>query len=150
MHKTLTAPLLAALLAIIPAQLLANDHIELVDLMSALQRYSHKIHLSLAADNNRLAHVYADEMKEVIETLEDIDEDDYDNHPIAKLVDKKLEPAFKALEHSLKGMNDLHPKAAFDRMIEACNSCHKATKHDFIRVEMNDTNPYLQSFAPTK
>lgn len=148
MHKTLTAPLLAALLAIIPAQLLADDNIELVVMMSAMQRYSHKIHLSLQADNNKLARFYVHEMEELIEALEDIDE--YDNYPIGKLVEKKLEPAFKALEYSLKGMNDLDPKTAFDHMTGACNSCHKATKHDFIHVEKNDTNPYMQSFAPTK
>ena len=141
--RTLT---FATLLSALPVLLQADDHIELVGLMRELQRYSHKIHLSLEAGNRRLAGFYTHEMEEIIETLVDIDE--YDGHSVGRLVEDRLEPAFAAFEDSLGGRGKLAPPEALDQVLGACNSCHEATDHGFIVIRKNPHNPYMQSFTP--
>lgn len=140
------ALIIAAALAAMPAQLPADDHIELVELMGLLQMYTHKIHLSLEAGNIRLAGFYTHEMEELIDTLKEIDE--YDNRPVGRLVEDRLEPAFEAFGDSLRGKGASSPARAFDALLLACNGCHKATAHEFIVVEKNPHNPYMQSFEP--
>ena len=137
----------AVSLATMPALLPADDHIELVELMESLQIYTHKIHLSLEAGNSRLAGFYSHEMEEVVETLKDIDE--YDSPPVGKLVEDRLEPAFKAFRNSLRGKKGgSSTDLAFDALLQACNGCHEATNHEFIVVVKNPHNPYMQSFDP--
>lgn len=137
---------LAAILAALPSLLQADDHIELVEMMSELQRYTHKVHLSLQAGNTRLAGFYAHEMEEIIEALADIDE--YDGHPVGRLVRERLEPLFVALENSLRGTGETAPPVALDQLLQACNGCHEATAHGYIVIRKNSHNPYMQSFKP--
>lgn len=136
----------AAALSIISVPGQAGEDFGLVEYMSALQMYTHKIHLSLEADNDRLAGFYTHEMEEVVESLEEIDE--YDNHPVGKLVQDRLVPAFGAFKDSLRGKSESTPARALDTLLQACNGCHEATAHEFIVVEKNPHNPYMQSFAP--
>ena len=138
--------LLSAALIALPSLLQADDRIELATLMGELQRYSHKIHLSLEAGNRPLAGFYAHEMEEIIETLVEIDE--YDGQPVGQLTRDRLAPAFKAFENSLGGMETVTPSLAFDQMLDACNNCHEAAARGFIVIRKNPQNPYMQSFRP--
>jgi hypothetical protein len=137
---------LSAALIALPSLLQADDRIELATLMGELQRYSHKIHLSLEAGNRPLAGFYAHEMEEIIETLVEIDE--YDGHPVGQLTRDRLAPAFKAFENSLGGMETVTPSLAFDQMLDACNNCHEAAARGTIVIRKNPQNTYMQSFKP--
>ena len=137
---------LSAALIALPSLLQADDRIELATLMGELQRYSHKIHLSLEAGNRPLAGFYAHEMEEIIETLVEIDE--YDGQPVGQLTRDRLAPAFKAFENSLGGMETVTPSLAFDQMLDACNNCHEAAARGTIVIRKNPQNTYMQSFKP--
>ena len=137
---------LSAALIALPSLLQADDRIELATLMGELQRYSHKIHLSLEAGNRPLAGFYAHEMEEIIEPLVEIDE--YDGHPVGQLTRDRLAPAFKAFENSLGGMETVTPSLAFDQMLDACNNCHEAAARGTIVIRKNPQNTYMQSFKP--
>jgi hypothetical protein len=137
---------LSAALAALPSLLQADDHIELVALMGELQRYAHKIHLSLEAGNKQLAGFYGHEMEEIVETLMEIDE--YDGYPVGQLTRDRLAPAFAAFRNSLRGTQASTPSVALDQMLDACNDCHEAAGHGFIMIRKNPQNPYMQSFQP--
>jgi hypothetical protein len=141
------APLVAALLAAAPVR--ADDG-DLLALMGVLQTLSHKLQLSLDADNVPLAAFYAHELEETAEAVEAMES--YDDHPVGALTSGMLTPRIEAVNRVLREerASDRLPQAhhAFDAMIEQCNACHAITGHGVIVIERNPANPYAQSFAP--
>lgn len=122
----------------------ANASDSLIGLMGSLQYFSHKLSLSIDANNARLAGFYAHEVEEVIEVLEEMK--DYKGKPIAKLVKSQLLPAFEVLEGKVKSGDMKAASGAFDNMLRGCNSCHTTTQHGFIKIQRSSVNPYMQSF----
>jgi len=143
--------LLGALITLVlllphPMASLADEDIELVEYMTRLQYFSHKVGLSIQAKNEPLTHFYLHELEEVIEKLKEVKE--YDGHPIGALVQKILEPAFENLEKSVEAKQFTRTDADYDAMLAACNTCHKSTEHGYIRIEKRLDNPFMQSFDP--
>jgi len=116
----------------------------LVELMGSLQYFSHKLGLSIDAGNKKLAGFYAHEVEEVIETLEEIE--NYNGKPISKMVKIRLLPPFHQLEKAVKSGNTGAASGAFGDMVDACNGCHVATAHGYIKIQRSTTNPFMQSF----
>lgn len=138
-----------AALSLIPAMSLciSNAHasgVDLVGTMGSLQYFAHKTHLSLNAKNQELANFYAHEIEEQLEELDDIKE--YHGQPIGKLSKSMLVPSFEAFEASLKAGDWDAAQQKFKTVIDTCNACHQATEHGFIKIELSDKNPYMQSF----
>jgi hypothetical protein len=125
----------------------ADEKIELVQYMGSLQYFAHKTSLALESRNRQLAAFYTHELEEVIEILEKVDS--YDDYPVGDLVESKLEPSFEEFEAALKSGNWNETSIKFDSLIQACNACHKATDHGFIRIERPSVNPFMQSFEAT-
>ena len=148
MYRKMNAAPCILLAMLVCSPVAADGDVELVNYMRNLQYFTHKISLSLDANNGALAGFYAHEMEEVIEELEEIEH--YDDHPIGKLVESKLEPAFEAFEDSLHDKTPAAASPAFDRLIDACNTCHEATEHGFIVIRRITDNPFMQSFAPLR
>ncbi|MFU8817998.1 MAG: hypothetical protein ACNA7W_21830 [Pseudomonadales bacterium] len=125
----------------------ANDD-DLLMLMGTLQTLTHKLQLSLDADNGPLAGFYVHELEEVGEAVVAVES--YHGHPIGALAGAMLMPQIAAVDASLEGAEaDLTAtRQAFEQLVVNCNACHAATGHGFIVIERNDANPYLQSFAP--
>jgi len=117
----------------------------LVAKMSKLQYFMHKTGLALKAENTRLAGFYVHELEETIEELEDFGR--YKSHDIGKLTEKLLMPEFEQLEKQVKHGQAAAQWRAYENVINSCNGCHKATAHEFIRIEFNSANPYMQSFG---
>jgi cytochrome c553 len=122
---------------------------DLLMLMSTLQTLSHKLQLSLDAENLPLAAFYAHELEELGETVAGIAS--YDGHAIGALVTGMLLPQIEAVNASVRlsqGGDFDGAQAAFERLLGQCNACHEATGHGVIVIERNPANPYAQSFAP--
>jgi len=122
----------------------ASEDIELAHLMSNAQYFMHKVGLSIEAKNEKLAKFYAYELEEVIEEISEVET--YDAFPIGQLTKTMLLPEFSALYDAINSANLKSAGDQYDIVINACNSCHMATKHEFIKIQRSDTNPYLQSF----
>jgi hypothetical protein len=140
-------PLVTALLAAAPAR--GDDDGDLLTLMSTLQTLSHKLQLSLDAENVPLAAFYAHELEETAEAIEAVET--YDGHPVGALTRGMLTPQIEAVNRVLDDQAAERLAQAhrvFDAMIEQCNACHVATGHGFIVIARNPANPYAQSFAP--
>ncbi len=128
---------------------------ELAHLMATLQRLTHKLALSADAGNAPLAAFYLHESLEQLQTIQN-EAPEYENHPIALLIDRLARPAYADLQASLNYPVTPPPPASrevllrgVDQVIASCNECHAATRHAFLRITRGtETNPFNQSFLP--
>lgn len=118
---------------------------DLVGKMGAMQYFLHKTFLALNSNNIVLADFYVHELEETFEEVEKIKR--YKKYPIAKLAKKLLEPKITALAKSIDSKNLANAKKSLSYVVEACNQCHRSTKHEFINIELRDINPYMQNFS---
>lgn len=119
---------------------------ELAAMMGDLQRFAHKVGLSIEAENQPLASFY---LHEVEETLEAIGEEVpfHDEWPIGELVNTIMRPAVEPLEVAVEAGKWAEAKASYEVMIDGCNRCHTATEHEFlVMLPPLGANPYNQSF----
>ena len=140
-------PLLAALSMSLTAAPARADGPGLAALMHILQTHAHKLQLSVAARNDRLAYFYLHELEETAEEIiADIGE--YDGYPISALTREMLLPTIEALEESVKGRDWEAADAGFAKLLKSCNGCHVAAGHGFIRIAPAEGNPFAQDFNP--
>lgn len=119
---------------------------ELAEAMSSMQYYTHKLTLSVEAQNVELAGFYVHEMEELAdEIVADIPE--YEGHEIGPLVESMLVPEIEALEGRVQQSEWSEASASLDDLIGSCNSCHAMTDHGFVVIERTADNPFMQSFT---
>ncbi|MDX1671939.1 MAG: hypothetical protein R3211_06330 [Balneolaceae bacterium] len=119
---------------------------ELAEYMSNLQYFTHKLALSIDAEYQELALFYFHEVRASIDkTKEDIP--GYEGYDIAQLMTILFDPTIQPLDQSLKNGNWEEARKHMLEMIDACNTCHRASSHGFVNVTAGfDRNPYNQSF----
>jgi cytochrome c553 len=128
----------------------ADEEVDLIDNMRALQYHAHKAALTIDKRNLRLAHFYEHELEEALEETVGIEA--YHDQPIGQLTRAMLLPAFARFAEALDAAKPDWERISkdFDRMIDACNSCHQATGYGFIRIQRTRANPFMQSFEPVE
>lgn len=119
---------------------------ELAAFMANLQHHTHKLNLSIAAENPELAAFYLHEVDEVAEQVEQLFPE-HDGAPVAALVESLLHPRLRALRAALDASRWDEARSGLADLVAGCNACHAAAGHAFIRVEVTDANPFNQSFA---
>ena len=122
---------------------------ELVPYMELLQHLSHKLGLAIQAKNEPLASFYVEEVEETVDIIRK-KFPTYDNFQIASLMGAMLVPQIEPVEISLKAKNWVTTNASYTKFVESCNSCHTATNHKFVVITAPTTNPFNQTFSPTK
>jgi hypothetical protein len=143
--KAVVSLIITTVLSLLPVLSYAGGESGLVGKMSKLQYFTHKTGLALQNENTRLASFYVHEIEETIEDLETFGQ--YKSYDIGKLVENVLVPEFKELEKQVKHGKPAAQWKAYNAVIKSCNSCHQTTAHEYIRIEFNNENPYLQSFG---
>ncbi len=119
---------------------------ELAGYMADLQHHTHKLNLSIEAENAALAAFYLHEVEEVAEQVEQLFPHD-DGVAVAALVASLLRPRASALRAALDGSHWDEARSGLADLVAGCNACHAAADHGFIRVEVTHANPFNQSFA---
>ena len=119
---------------------------ELSVYMAHAQRHAHKLGLSIQGKNKALADFYFTELGETFELIEK-KFPQYDGMQIAALSKAMLDPARPALSKSITASDWAASSIAYDKLVAACNSCHVATKHEFVKIVPPTGNPFNQSFA---
>jgi len=117
----------------------------LVTKMGYIQRYLHKLDLSVQADNARLAGYYIHELEELVEELAEAGVI-YEGHQVGALTESMLTPAIEALENALETGGDAD--AAVGGLVAQCNACHVATERSWMKIERARSNPFNQDFSP--
>ena len=119
---------------------------ELASYMSDLQHHTHKLTLSIEAENDALAGFYLHEVGEIAEQIETLFPE-HDGFPVAALARELLDPRLVALRGALERSRWAEARSGLGDLVTACNACHAAAGHGFIRVEVTTANPFNQSFA---
>ena len=136
---------LAGLLCLVAAPAL-GDSPGLAMLMERMQTYSHKLQLSVEARNERLAHFYLHELEETAEYVVD-NIAHYDDYPVGPLVKEMLLPTIEELEEAVEAGEWTAADTRFVDMLRACNACHVATHHGYVRIAPATGNPFAQDFS---
>jgi hypothetical protein len=143
---------LLALAAVAGSQLTPVDESprtpELALLMGDLQRLTHKLALSADAGNAELAAFYLHESKSSFGRSNP-------RHPSMKtfpsrlLIDRLAHPAYAPMQEAVTAKDAKRMREGMNAIVQACNACHTATQHAFIRITPGtEVNPFNQSFAP--
>lgn len=143
---------LLALAAVVGAQLAPveepSNTPELALLMGDLQRLTHKLALSADAGNAELAAFYLHESQEQLRKIQS-EAPEYENIPVALLIDRLAHPAYAPMQDAVKAKDVNRMREGMNTIVQACNACHTATQHGFIRITQGtEVNPFNQSFAP--
>jgi hypothetical protein len=120
----------------------------LLTLMHNMQYFGHKLGLAIDAGNRELQGFYVHEVEEVIEAVSAIES--YDGIAIPKLLESTLKPAFEALEGAIEIGDQDKVSAAYDKLLEGCNTCHRGANRGYIVIQRSHDNPYPQNFAPAQ
>lgn len=115
-------------------------------LMERMQTYTHKLQLSLEARNARLADFYLHELEETAEYIAENIES-YHDRPVGALVQNMLMPQIERLEDAVGEREWAESDTRFADLLRACNACHMATEHGFIRLAPAKGNPFAQDFS---
>jgi hypothetical protein len=110
------------------------------DMMTALQTRHAKLWFAGQAQNWRLAEFELDEIDESFQRIA---------HWHADNLDVPMAPSIKAYTHASRyelkqsiAKRDIAAfAAAFDRLTDGCNSCHRAAKHEFIVIQRPSVDP---------
>ena len=115
--------------------------------MKYIQHWTHKLGLSVEANNTELVKFYHHELEEGAEDLmASIKE--YDGFPIADLAGAMLVPQIQAFETAEESGDWEKIRSAYSAIITSCNTCHVATDHGYIVVtEGFGNNPFNQDFS---
>jgi hypothetical protein len=72
------------------------------------------------------------------------------NVPLAKLTDEVSVPALVEVDKSIDAKDASAFLRAFERLTEACNSCHRTAGFGFIAIRVPTSSPFSnQSFTPS-
>lgn len=125
-----------------------EEHGELAPAMASLQRFAEKLHLAGEAGNWELASFYEHEIEETAEPLI-AGGFEADGHEVGPLVERWLLPAVERVGEAIGAADRAAFGTAYGELVTACNACHAATGHGFVRIVVPDGNPYpSQDFAP--
>ncbi len=115
--------------------------IELAVLMGRMQLYMNKLYFAGIHNNEPLRDFYIHELEEIMEDIRDgeVTHDGVDISTNIKLFGlDQLEVFEKAIE------NNEDFKASYNIFVQACNSCHMASKYPFIIIK-EPTNPVFDN-----
>jgi hypothetical protein len=121
---------------------------ELAPYMAALQRYVEKLYLAGSSEHWELAHFYEHELAEVALEITGGGFEE-DGHDVSALTRTMLLPALADVEAALETQSADGFDLSYRALLESCNTCHDATDHGFIRLQVPDANAYpSQDFTP--
>ena len=116
--------------------------------MAYFQRYADKLYFAGTASNWELADFYAHELEETTEAVEAAGyvEDGVEiNSLLASLFTEPLENVEEAVD-----ARDVEAfRSAYGGLVTACNTCHEAAEHGFVRIIVPEQSAYPnQDFEP--
>ncbi len=124
-----------------------QDVPELADAMGQLQTYFHKYALAVDAENHELATFYFHEVRASADGIKE-NIPGYEGYDIARFMKTFLDPTIEPVEKALANKNWEQVRERTIEVVQACNSCHNATSHGFVKITPGfDNNPFNQDFS---
>lgn len=121
---------------------------DLGDIMETTQLRHFKLSYAGSVKNWNLANYELAQIKASLENAARF-YPDFANIALAKLIKDISEPALAQVGESIKTGNSAAFARAFDKLTQACNSCHQAAGFSFIVIRVPTASPFSnQLFAP--
>lgn len=118
--------------------------------MNAIQSEHTKLWFAGSERNWELAAYQLNEIKEIMSDVEDL-YPTFKNLPIGKMLDAVITGQIAELEKALDAKNTKAFAADYDKLTEACNSCHQATENGFVVIQRPAGAAFPnQDFKPRK
>jgi hypothetical protein len=135
----------------VPSQELPKTFVPgLGEFMGRIQVDHAKLWLAGEARNWQLAEYQLTELKEVFSDLQDL-VPRYQNLPVGDMIDAIITGTINDLEKAIAARDFGKFSAGFDKLTEACNSCHQAANRGFITIKRPaQSNFRNQDFTPEK
>ena len=118
------------------------------EFMTATQLRHAKLWFAGKENNWDLA---AYEIDEIAEGLEDAEKQfpTHDGIPVADMIKANIDPAVEELRKAAGAKSSTKFVIAFDKLTNACNTCHAGANKQFIRIQRPISSPLSnQKFAP--
>ena len=120
------------------------------EFMGRIQVDHAKLWLAGEARNWDLAGYQLGELKEVFADVQDL-LPRYQNIPVGEMIDALMTGTITDLEGSIATRDFSKFSASFDKLTEACNSCHQAANRPYIAIRRPaQSNFSNQDFSPRK
>lgn len=118
------------------------------EIMSLQQMRHTKLWLAGSQRNWPLADYELDELREGFEDAQKFHQT-HEGVPVGAMVVSLTPAPLEALGKAIHAKDPAGFARSFDRLTEACNTCHRAAKHGFIVITRPATSPFPnQKFAP--
>jgi hypothetical protein len=120
------------------------------EFMGRVQVDHAKLWLAGETRNWDLAAYELGELKEVFADVQDL-LPRYQNIPVGEMIDAIMTSTIAQMESSIAAKDFGKFSASFDKLTEACNSCHQAANHPYIAIRRpTQSNFSNQDFLPRK
>jgi hypothetical protein len=120
------------------------------EFMQAIQIHHAKLWLAAKAQNWALADYQLSEMKEVLDEVREL-VPTYKNVPVGQMVDAIATGPIAELEKAVEGKKFATFAKSYDKLTEACNSCHTAANRGFIKIKRPTRSTFdNQDFQPAR
>jgi hypothetical protein len=118
--------------------------------MNLIQSEHAKLWFAGSAGNWALAAYQLAEIKELMSDVEDL-YPTFKNLPLGEMLDAVVTGPIVEVEKALDGKDAAAFAGAYDKLTQACNSCHQATGNGFLVIQ-RPTGPAFpnQNFAPRR
>jgi hypothetical protein len=132
-----------------PAYAEANAYVPGLGEIMSLQQMRHaKLWLAGSRANWALADYELDELREGFEEARR-QHPTHDGVPIAAMIESLTPAPLEAIGKAIEAKNAADFAKAFDNLSAACNACHRAAKHGFIRIRRPSASAFgNQDFNP--
>jgi hypothetical protein len=122
----------------------------LAEFMLNIQAQHAKLWLAARAQNWPLAAYQLEEIKELFEQMEERIPV-YKDLPVGKMIEVITKGPVSELEKAAEAKNFKNFSAAYYKLTEACNDCHKSANRGFIVIRTPFRSPYPnQDFRPPR
>jgi cytochrome c553 len=101
--------------------------------MTTIQLHAGKLWFAAKASNWGLAAYELHELEETMETVKKLNAEK-NGVKISNVMDAVLKTQVAQLEESIKRKSPAEFQKSYDETLSACNGCHEASGHRFIRV----------------
>ena len=109
-----------------------------------------KLWLAGNAGNWQLADYEIDELKEGLEDAAKY-VPTYKDMPVGQMIGSTIMAPIAEVEQAIKARDRVKFASAFDKLSQACNSCHQATNRPFIVIQRPANSAFPnQSFTPAQ
>ena len=120
------------------------------EFMQAIQNHHAKLWLAAKARNWALAEYQLSEMKEVLDEVREL-VPNYKNVPVGQMVDAIATGPIAEMEKAVEEKKFSKFAATYDKLTEACNSCHMAASRGFIKIRRPARSTFdNQDFRPAR